>query len=522
MSASKTSNRAGRKFFPDGLLRHTKALYKRSNAIQNKDQNDHTNDSRSLTPPRRINSHEKRTPTSTSLSSGSIEIPPIITHEELEPLTTATPRSPISEDSFVSYLEWTLKDKESKDLVVVTTAAVVDRKEIVKARWLLILAAALYGSSFSLVKIINESGMSVGLSSTLRFGMAALVTLPWLLTVHDQDSDINSPHEVTSSGMKSPNSRRKSRSRWQILTDPNTVEHKVIVGSIKVGLWDALGFIAQAIGLETTLASKSAFLCSLAVVMVPILDLTSGRAMATRQVIGALLAAAGVGFLELEHDPSATTPGLTTQAEIPANNLWQSFAQLTTSIQSGDIASLMQPVAFGVAFWKMEHLMHEFPNEASRATAAQLWAVFLASLVYLAVTSMWSFSDNDATLSNVIPPMDQLKTWLTDPILLGALFWTGIVTTAVTIYLETVALKTLSAAESTLIISTEPLWGAAFAVLLVGEHLGQNAMIGALLIVFGCIYSNLGILGIFHLVKSAGSRTTTPSLDTKGSLEQDK
>ena len=95
-----------------------------------------------------------------------------------------------------------------------------------------------------------------------------------------------------------------------------------------------------------------------------------------------------------------------------------------------------------------------------------------------------------------IPGMDQFVTWVTDPTILGALFWTGVVTTALTIYMETVALKTLSAAETTLIFSTEPLWGTAFASVVMGETLGMNAVFGAIMILSGCVVSNLDWKGL--------------------------
>jgi len=62
--------------------------------------------------------------------------------------------------------------------------------------------------------------------------------------------------------------------------------------------------------------------------------------------------------------------------------------------------------------------------------------------------------------------------------------------------METLALETLSAAETTLIFSTEPLWGTAFAVAVMGEQMGMNAAVGAGLILTACIYSNLGIDGL--------------------------
>jgi len=300
-----------------------------------------------------------------------------------------------------------------------------ETNKILKARLLLLCAAALYGTNFSLVKIMGDT-MPVEVSSTLRFGLAALFTFPWLVEDLSQDSALLA----------------------------------TLLG-FEVGLWNFVGYITQAVGLETTSASKSAFICSLAVVVVPILDFTAGKCLCSRQWIGSLLAMIGVAFLELGGDLSMQ------------------------SITSGDILSLLQPIAFGIGFWKMESAMRKCPDQAGRMTAAQLLAVFVASSAY-----------GSQTLDPAVLQSLPWKDWLATPSLLMSIFWTGVVTTALTIYMENLALETLSAAETTLIFSTEPIWGTVFATFVMGEQLGFNAMIGAMFILIACFYSNIDIEGI--------------------------
>ena len=67
-----------------------------------------------------------------------------------------------------------------------------------------------------------------------------------------------------------------------------------------MGLWVSLGYITQAIGLETTVASKSAFICSLSVVVVPLINGVLGRKIPTSSYIASVLAVFGVGLLTLE------------------------------------------------------------------------------------------------------------------------------------------------------------------------------------------------------------------------------
>jgi drug/metabolite transporter (DMT)-like permease len=319
-----------------------------------------------------------------------------------------------------------------------------EEQAVVRARWLLLGAAALYGTNFSLVKLLGQAHLPVGASSTLRFGMAALATFPWLLPSRDH-------------GEESPT---QQQTRQFTLTHEQWQAARL---GFEVGVYNAIGYVAQAVGLETTAASKSAFLCSLAVVVVPLLDFLSGKQISRQQMIGTLLAIIGVAVLELG-DVFASGTGL----------------QLT----SGDLASLIQPICFGLGFWKMEKCMQRHPEQANRSTAAQLLAVFLGSWLYSSIAEPGALN------------MAQATEWLSQPQVLFGLFWTGCITTALTVYMETLALKTLSAAETTLIFSTEPLWGTLFASLVMGEQLGVDSATGAALILMGCLFSNLGIDGI--------------------------
>ncbi len=309
-----------------------------------------------------------------------------------------------------------------------------------KARLLLVGAAALYGTNFSLVKLLGDV-MPVGISTPLRFGSAVLVTLPWLLKDIRKDDDA-------------------MMAAWL---------------GFEVGLWNAIGYVSQAVGLDTTPAAESAFICSLAVVTVPLLDFCAGKKLQTRQWIGVFLAVMGVAFLELVGSTSSDH-----------------------AMSAGNLLTMVQPLAFGVGFWRMESAMHRFPEQASRMTAAQLLAVFVSSLAY-------GYSAIDVSTLQSYPWAE----WMTNSSVLFSIFWTGIITTALSIYMENKAMQTLSAAETTLIFSTEPLWGSAFAGLVMGEQLGPNVALGAAFILTACLYSNLGMAGIQNLwqgsMSSAGS-----------------
>jgi hypothetical protein len=94
--------------------------------------------------------------------------------------------------------------------------------DVWKARLLLILAAALYGTNFSFVKVLGDV-MPVSISAALRFGLASFITLPWLFQGPSKDS---------------------SSTRGAILA------------GFEVGIWNSIGYLSQALGLATTAAGK--------------------------------------------------------------------------------------------------------------------------------------------------------------------------------------------------------------------------------------------------------------------------
>ena len=72
------------------------------------------------------------------------------------------------------------------------------------------------------------------------------------------------------------------------------------------------------------------------------------------------------------------------------------------------------------------------------------------------------------------------------------LLWTGFVTTSLTVFAETLAMEKVSAAESSLILATEPIWGTAFAAVVLRETIGWNTGLGAVLIILACTWSSVG------------------------------
>ena len=65
--------------------------------------------------------------------------------------------------------------------------------------------------------------------------------------------------------------------------------------------------------------------------------------------------------------------------------------------------------------------------------------------------------------------------------------WTGLITTAANRIGETTALGRVESSEASVLLATEPLWAAGFAIAFFGEVIGPTDAAGGALIIAACI-----------------------------------
>jgi drug/metabolite transporter (DMT)-like permease len=311
-----------------------------------------------------------------------------------------------------------------------------------KARLALLCVSALYGTNFGCVKVLDEA-MSPAMAAALRFSLAAAAFVPLgLSTQFDCDE-------------------RKAQ---------------IIESGVLAGVFCFIGYLGQALSLLSTDASVCAFICSLAVVVVPIIDLmrssaevVTGAPPQKKSKLGsamppALLAVAGVGLLELG---GAHSPGI------------------------GDLLALLQPIFFGACFWKVEQTMKKADPIYATGEAHYLTVIMLSTVAICSIA--WAMLSEGGASAMATDAWGIFASGGRG-LILAALVWTGVVTTGFTTLVENAAMVHLSAAESTVIYSTEPLWAAAFASVALGEHLGLNTALGALFIISACLWSTFEVL----------------------------
>jgi drug/metabolite transporter (DMT)-like permease len=203
-----------------------------------------------------------------------------------------------------------------------------------------------------------------------------------------------------------------------------------------------VGLLLQTIGLQYTSASKSAFITAMMVVFTPIAQLWIERRIPKPgNIIGVLIVTVGLYLL--------TSPG-------------------GEGFNFGDGITLAGSFVFGFyivyldMFTKTENFLH---------------IVFL-QILFTALIA-WTFV-----------PFETPRFILTSN-LIGVLFYTGILATVITTYVQSRFQKDTTPTRAAVLFTFEPVISAVLAYYILHEVLGMIGVIGAGLIIFGIIVSEL-------------------------------
>jgi len=219
---------------------------------------------------------------------------------------------------------------------------------------------------------------------------------------------------------------------------------KIILGKgFLIGIFLFLGFTFQTVGLKYTTATKAGFITGLSVVLVPIISHFFIREKISKNsIIGVILAVIGLWFL----------------------NYNSSFI-----FNFGDFLVLLCAVSFAM------HII-------SVGLYARKVDYVLLVIVQLTTAFVLSFL--------MVLFFERPGIHLYYP---SGVWWsiilTGIFATALAFYMQNKFQRYSTATKTAIIFSGEPIFGAIFAYLLLGEKVGLIAWIGGLLIIFGMIIS---------------------------------
>lgn len=328
-------------------------------------------------------------------------------------------------------------------------------------RWEQLMSALRY----STISTNDSGGDSAGTAAyfTLaRFSIAALLAARYTPGLNqqtlDDEGDNNVPVQSQSTQLEeiATMSKNDANLAWKY--------------GIELGLYMFLGYGFQAIGLQTTTASRSGFLLYLNVKLVPFFSFfIFGKKIQTSTWISALVAFAGTALLALDN------------ASDGRNGLDASFTV-------GDLWSIAAAAASALFILRMETASKAVPKSAE-LNAANLWTVAFLSLVWTAWVSFNSLADDASAITLTLPDrlaqtiqytfQQTVNTITSNPL---QLIYLSAVTTAFANYIQSIAQKEVSAERASIFYALDPVYGAAFANVLLGETLGMWGWVGASLI----------------------------------------
>lgn len=313
------------------------------------------------------------------------------------------------------------------------------------------LLCAVWASNFACAKVVlAQPGVDASLYAVARFSLAAVSLLPGAI-----------------------NAARRGLISWETAR-----------GAFVCGSWVAFGYLGQTVGLMTTTPSRACVICSLNCIFVAIVaelsrvNSTKDRGYKTnfdlKKLIPAFIAVAGVAIIELQG--AAGKPTI------------------------GDLLCFSQPIGFGMGYLQLEELMKKEPNAALPVSGIKLAVVATSALALFelsphATANLAASGVVDASAAAVVEGATSL--WkvpdftpiISSPVALGAICYTGIVTTSLALWVESIAFQRVQATDASIILTTEPLFAAAISAVLVGEQFGASDAIGAFFIVGACIYA---------------------------------
>jgi drug/metabolite transporter (DMT)-like permease len=320
-------------------------------------------------------------------------------------------------------------------------------------RAVIVALCALWASNFAVAKLVMaEPGVDSSLYACSRFGVAALALAPFALRAVQQ------------------NTKQQQEEDGIIVMDWDILKDAVICGS-----WVAFGYIGQTLGLITTTSSKSCVICSMHCVFVAIVaeiwrvQKCSEEKFCTldnpvnkfdvKQLLPAAVAVLGVAIVELKGAGGSPT--------------------------IGDALSFAQPIGFGTGYLLLEKLMAKRPEAALPVSAIKLTTVAVASLILFEVSPLI----NGGSINDLAFRIPDFSPILSSSVATGGILYTGLITTALALWVESVTFAKVPAKDASLILTTEPLFAAGCGAVALGETFGTSDYVGASLIVGACVLS---------------------------------
>jgi drug/metabolite transporter (DMT)-like permease len=307
---------------------------------------------------------------------------------------------------------------------------------------LLNVVAVIYGTQHAVIKTVVADS-DAGSFTLLRFGLAALLASPYTPGLakfgRNTNADVEDSLSITTDADENENKASASVAtvwRW----------------GAEMGFWMFLGFAFQAVGLGSTTAQRSGFLLYLNVKFVPFLArILLGREISGATWISALTAFTGTALLAYGSGSGGNGGAGAYSFDLNAGDLW----------------SIAAAAASAMFILRLERASSEVSN-AAQLNAACLWVVTLLAAVWT-VGAGQAAGGGGGTVTDFHLWADVQGIIYQHP--LEMIYLSG-VTTALANWIQAKAQRDISAERASVIYAMDPVYGAAFSYLLLGETLG--------------------------------------------------
>jgi drug/metabolite transporter (DMT)-like permease len=279
----------------------------------------------------------------------------------------------------------------------------------------LLLVAAMWGLTFPAIRSAMSSGTSSFAFVATRFGIAAIVMLPFALRGLKKDG------------------------------------RALALPSLGLGLLLGSSYLMQTIGLETTTAANSGFVTGTSVIMVPFLD----AAIRKTKLRGFAIAGAGLALLGMY---------------LLAGLEFSSSSNLS-SARIGDLWTLASALGYALYLVLLQKHLKRFGHWSF--LTAQLFVVALSALLIGPFIEEWQLA------------------WQNQSVVLSIVYC-AIFATIGTGLLQFRFQAQSSPVRAAVLFAMDPVFAAIFAVILLNENPGDNAISGGALIILGVLLAELG------------------------------
>lgn len=223
------------------------------------------------------------------------------------------------------------------------------------------------------------------------------------------------------------------------------INRSLLLKGVILGVILYVAFALQTVGLQFTTPSKNAFITAVNVVIVPFIAFFFyKRPLDRSELIGSIAAMTGVGIMSL---------------------------QLSGAINFGDFLTLL--CAFAFAFHIIYTAKYVKNEDPILLTLIQLLTAAVIGVVVIILKG------------EIAMPFEGRA--------LLPLIYLGVFSTTIAYLLQTAAQKYISETKAAIILSTEALWGMIFSILILSEVITIRMGVGAVLILFAILISELKI-----------------------------